>query len=138
MVSILSEDFRAFHFAEIQKEYNASGVSILSEDFRAFHASSLAPLSRPLRFQSSARISVHFTNRRGWALSALGRVSILSEDFRAFHPPGSRKDIQVLIVSILSEDFRAFHVHSAGGQRADVLFQSSARISVHFTRPTAS
>src|SRR2546421_253163 len=59
-------------------------VSILSEDFRAFHSIHDKNAFVKIVFQSSARISVHFTSLLVIMVS-YHKVSILSEDFRAFH-----------------------------------------------------
>ena len=110
-VSILSEDFRAFHKEDVVFKHVAVAVSILSEDFRAFHLVAAQVPRQLLAFQSSARISVHFTDvavaRRGGLASD---VSILSEDFRAFHGSTPCWGAMCCNVSILSEDFRAFHL----------------------------
>ena len=65
--------------------------------------------SQRLMFQSSARISVHFTHLRDDDPPQIAAVSILSEDFRAFHQAETRQQYDQVLVSILSEDFRAFH-----------------------------
>ena len=108
-VSILSEDFRAFH-ATIGQALDADVVfqssARISVHFTARTASSIDGVDR---FQSSARISVHFTSRRPSARRRTVASFQSSARISVHFTPADTRIDDLRTVSILSEDFRAFH-----------------------------
>ena len=85
-VSILSEDFRAFHFFVGSKDAMTTASFNPQRGFPCIsHRPEHLIAIEFIAFQSSARISVHFTMIANYKQYIITRVSILSEDFRAFH-----------------------------------------------------